>query len=138
MKRFTTLTYGILCYVVFLATFLYAIGFIGNLIVPKSIDSVPTVSPGTALMINTVLLVIFAVQHSVMARPFFKRAWLKIVPEAAERSTYVLCSSLAMILLFGLWQPIGGIIWDVDNALGQNTLHFIYGAGWALVLASTL
>ncbi len=137
MKRFTTLTYGILCYVVFLATFLYAIGFIGNLIVPKSIDSVPTVSPATALMINTVLLVIFAVQHSVMARPFFKQAWLRIVPEAAERSTYVLCSSLAMILLFGLWQPIGGVIWDVDNALGQNTLHFIYGAGWALVLAST-
>lgn len=109
MKRFTTLAYGIICYAVFFATFLYAIGFIGNLIVPKSIDSVPTVSLGTALFINTLWLAVFAIQHSVMARPFFKRAWTRIAPEAAERSTYVLFSSLALILLFALWQPMGGV-----------------------------
>lgn len=137
MKRAATLLYGIVCYVVFFASFLYAIGFIGNLIVPKSIDSVPTVTLGTALFIDTLLLAVFAVQHSVMARPFFKRAWNRIVPEATERSTYVLFSSLALILLFALWQPMGGVIWDVQDALGRNILHIAYGFGWVLVLAST-
>jgi len=137
MKRFITLTYGIFCYALFFATFLYAIGFIGNLIVPKSIDSVPTVSLSTALFINTLLLTVFALQHSIMARPFFKRAWTRIVPVAAERSTYVLFSSLALILLFALWQPMGGVIWDIDNAMARNALHVAYGFGWALVLAST-
>ena len=137
MKRFITLTYGIFCYALFFATFLYAIGFIGNLIVPKSIDSVPTVSLGAALFINTLLLTVFALQHSIMARPFFKRAWTRIVPVAAERSTYVLFSSLALILLFALWQPMGGVIWDIDNAMARNALHVAYGFGWALVLAST-
>jgi len=137
MKRFATLTYGILCYALFFATFLYAIGFIGNLIVPKSIDSVPTVSLSSALFINTLLLTVFALQHSIMARPFFKRAWTRIVPVAAERSTYVLFSSLALILLFALWQPMGGVIWDIDNAMARNALHVAYGFGWALVLAST-
>ena len=137
MKRIIVLTYGIFCYAVFLATFLYAIGFIGNLIVPKSIDSVPTVSLSVALLINTVLLAVFAVQHSLMARPFFKRAWTKVVPEAAERSTYVLFSSLALILVFALWQPMGGVIWDIDGALSRNALHIAYALGWTLVLAST-
>jgi protein-S-isoprenylcysteine O-methyltransferase Ste14 len=137
MKRLATLTYGIFCYALFFATFLYAIGFIGNLIVPKSIDSVPTVSLGTALFINTLLLAVFALQHSIMARPFFKRAWTRIVPVAAERSTYVLFSSLALILLFALWQPMGGVIWDVDNVIARTALHVAYGLGWALVLAST-
>ena len=137
MKRIITLTYGIFCYALFFATFLYAIGFIGNLIVPKSIDSVPTVSLGAALFINTLLLTVFALQHSIMARPFFKRAWTRIVPVAAERSTYVLFSSLALILLFALWQPMGGVIWDIDNAMARNALHVAYGFGWALVLAST-
>ncbi len=137
MKRLTTLAYGIICYVVFFATFLYAIGFIGNLIVPKSIDSVPTVSLGTALFINTLLLAVFAVQHSVMARPFFKRAWTRIVPEAVERSTYVLFSSLALILLFALWQPMGGIIWDLQGSAARMAIHIAYAFGWALVLYST-
>ncbi|MCH9694106.1 MAG: isoprenylcysteine carboxylmethyltransferase family protein [Gammaproteobacteria bacterium] len=137
MKRFAILIYGVVCYLVFFATFLYAIGFIGNLIVPKSIDSVPTVSIGTALFIDTCLLAVFAVQHSLMARPFFKRAWKRIVPEAAERSTYVLFSSLALILLFALWQPMGGVIWDIDNSLARNVLHASYAFGWLLVLAST-
>lgn len=137
MKRLTTLAYGIICYVVFFATFLYAIGFIGNLIVPKSIDSVPTVSLGTALFINALLLAVFAVQHSVMARPFFKRAWTRIVPEAVERSTYVLFSSLALILLFALWQPMGGIIWDLQGSAARMAIHIAYAFGWALVLYST-
>jgi len=137
MKRIATLTYGIFCYAVFFATFLYAVGFVGNLIVPKSIDSVPTVSLATALFINTLLLAVFAVQHSLMARPFFKRAWTKVVPEAAERSTYVLFSSLALILVFALWQPVGGIIWDINNPMLRTALHVVYGLGWVLVLAST-
>ena len=137
MKRIATLFYGVTCYAIFLATFLYAIGFIGNLIVLISIDSIPTVSLGTALLVDTVLLAVFAVQHSVMARPFFKRAWKRIVPEATERSTYVLFSSLALILLFALWQPMGGIIWDLQNSAARNALYVAYGFGWALVLAST-
>jgi protein-S-isoprenylcysteine O-methyltransferase Ste14 len=137
MKRIPILIYGVVCYALFFATFLYAIGFIGNLIVPKSIDSVPTVSIGLALFINTLLLTVFAVQHSVMARPFFKRAWTKIVPEAAERSTYVLFSSLAMILLFTLWQPMGGVIWNIQGESLRITLNVVYGFGWLLVLAST-
>jgi len=137
MKRVATLIYGVFCYAVFLATFLYAIGFIGNLIVPKSIDSVPMLSLGSALLINTVLLIVFAVQHSVMARPFFKRAWKRIVPEAAERSTYVLFSSLALILLFVMWQPMGGVVWELESSAARNAVYVAYGFGWVLVLAST-
>ena len=137
MKRFAMLTYGVTCYVVFLATFLYAIGFIGNLIVPKSIDSVPTMPLGTALFVNTLLLAVFAVQHSVMARPWFKQAWTRIVPVAAERSTYVLFSSLAMILLFVLWQPMGGVVWTVQDNAARIAFYTAFGFGWALVLVST-
>ena len=137
MKRIATLSYGVICYALFFATFLYAIGFIGNLIVPKSIDSIPTVSLGTALYINTLLLSVFALQHSIMARPFFKRAWIKIIPVAAERSTYVLFSSLALILLFALWQPMGGVIWDISDSVARTVLHVAYAFGWVLVLVST-
>ena len=137
MKRIAMLTYGVICYAVFFATFLYAIGFIGNLIVPKSIDSVPTASLGTALLVNTLLLVVFAVQHSVMARPWFKRAWTRIVPVAAERSTYVLFSSLALILLFALWQPMGGLVWAVQSEAARIALYTAYAFGWVLVLVST-
>ena len=137
MKRFAMLTYGVVCYAVFFAVFLYSIGFIGNLIVPKSIDSVPTASLGTALLINTLLLVVFAVQHSVMARPWFKKAWTRIVPVAAERSTYVLFSSLALILLFGMWQPMGGVIWEIQGEAGRIAMYVAYAFGWALLFAST-
>ena len=97
----------------------------------------PTASLGTALLVNTLLLVVFAVQHSVMARPWFKRAWTRIVPVAAERSTYVLFSSLALILLFALWQPMGGVVWAVQNEAASLALYAAYGFGWLLVLAST-
>ena len=137
MKRLFMFIYGLTCYAVFFATFLYAIGFIGNLIVPKSIDSVPQVPLGTALFINLLLLGVFAVQHSLMARPFFKRWWTQIVHPAAERSTYVLFSSLALILLFALWEPMGGVIWSIESTAGQWIAYGAYAFGWGLVLFST-
>jgi protein-S-isoprenylcysteine O-methyltransferase Ste14 len=136
-KRISIFVYGVLCYAVFFATFLYAIGFIGNLVVPKSMDS-PTQTPFLkALAINLCLLGIFAFQHSVMARPWFKRAWTTIVPETAERSTYVLFSSLALIALFAFWQPLGGRIWEVQNPTSRMIIYNIFGLGFALVLVST-
>jgi protein-S-isoprenylcysteine O-methyltransferase Ste14 len=137
MARFIILFYGVISYLIFLVTFLYAIGFMGNLLVPKSIDSGADGPLLNALIINVILLSIFAVQHSVMARPAFKAWWTKIIPKAAERSTYTLLSSLALILLFYYWQPMGGIIWQVENSIGQIILYSLFGFGWALVLVST-
>jgi protein-S-isoprenylcysteine O-methyltransferase Ste14 len=137
MKRAIIFLYGVVCYAVFFATFLYGIGFIGNLVVPKSIDSAREVSLGVALAINLGLLGLFAVQHSVMARPAFKRAWTRIVPEPAERSTYVLFSSLALIALFWFWQPMGGVIWDITAPAGRNLMYGVYALGWLLLLYST-
>jgi len=137
MKRLAIFLYGIVSYAVFFATFLYAIGFIGNLWVPKSMDSARDVALGTALAVDLGLLALFAVQHSVMARPAFKRWWTRIVPESAERSTYVLFSSLALIALFWFWQPMGGVVWDIESAAGANAMHAIYAAGWALLLYVT-
>lgn len=137
MKRLSVLLYGVVSYAIFFAVFLYAIGFIGNLWVPKSIDSARDVSLTTAILTNLGLLGLFAVQHSVMARPWFKRWWTKIVPEAAERSTYVLFSSLALIALFLLWQPMGGIVWDVTSTAGKVAIYGAYAFGWGLLLLAT-
>lgn len=137
MKRFLILLYGVACYAVFFATFLYAIGFVGNLWVPKAMDSPGDGHPGRALLINLGLLALFALQHSGMARPGFKRVWTRVIPESAERSTYTLLSSLALILLFWLWQPIGGVVWDVRNALGRALLYAAFAFGWGLVLVAT-
>jgi methanethiol S-methyltransferase len=137
MKRLAIFAYGLISYAVFFASFLYAIGFIGNFWVPKSIDSPREVSLATALLVNLSLLALFAVQHSVMARPAFKRWWTRIVPESAERSTYVLFSSLALIVLFWFWQPMGGVVWNITAPWGVNTMYALYAAGYALLLYTT-
>ncbi|MBZ5573552.1 MAG: isoprenylcysteine carboxylmethyltransferase family protein [Acidobacteriia bacterium] len=137
LRRMTAFWYGVVCYLVFFATFLYAVGFIGNFGVPKSIDSGPQLPIFQAFTINLALLGLFAVQHSVMARPWFKSAWTRIVPVPVERSTYVLLSSLALILMFWKWQPMGGVIWNVANASGRLTLNILFAVGWLTVLAAT-
>jgi len=137
MKRTLTLLYGVISYAIFFATFLYAIGFVGNLWVPRAMDSEPQTPVSLALAINIALLGVFALQHSVMARPAFKRWWTRIVPEVAERSTYTLLSSLALILLFWQWRPIGGVIWTVENEIGQALLWAGFAFGWLLVLVTT-
>lgn len=135
--RVATFVYGVLCYLIFFGTFLYAIGFLGDVLVPKSIDSGRTGPLGEALLINAALLTLFAVQHSTMARPWFKRMWTRIVPNQIERSTYVLLSSLALILLFALWQPIGGVIWKVEQPVLRAVLYGLFATGFLVVLIST-
>ena len=122
MRRVGVFVYGVIAYLLFLATFLYAVGFVGDFAVPRSIDSAREGTLGGALAIDLALLGLFALQHSVMARPAFKRWWTSIIPEAAERSTYVLASSLALLLLFWLWRPIGGVVWQIENPVGQVLL----------------
>lgn len=135
--RIATLLYGIACYLVFFVTFLYAIAFLGDFGVPKYIDSGPQGPVGQALAINAALLALFATQHSLMARQWFKRAWTRIVPPAAERSTYVLFSSLALIVLFWQWRPMGGLIWQVDGQIVRLAIYAVYALGWLLLFIST-
>jgi protein-S-isoprenylcysteine O-methyltransferase Ste14 len=136
-NRVFTFLYGAICYAVFLASFLYAIGFIGNFAVPKSMDSISGDGWQRALLVDLGLLALFAVQHSVMARPGFKRTFTRIVPAALERSTYVLASSVALLFLFWQWRPLGGVIWDVQNPLGRTALYSGFGLGWLVVLYAT-
>ena len=136
-KRLSIFIYGVVSYAIFFVTYLYAIGFVGNLWVPKSMDSARQVPFLTALFTDLALLGLFAIQHSVMARPGFKRWWTSIVPAAAERSTYVLFSSVALILLFAYWQPLGGAVWAVTSPLGQAAVYAAFAFGWLLVLVST-
>ena len=137
MSRTLCFVYGFACYVVCLFTFVYAIGFIGNVGVPVSMDSRPLGPTGVALAVDLGLLVLFALQHSVMARPAFKRWWTQIVPPAAERSTYVLFSSLALALLFWQWRPLGGVVWDVEQPALRALLYATFAAGWLTVLVTT-
>ena len=137
MQRVLIFVYGVVAYALFFATFLYAIGFVGNLFVPKAIDSAPQVPFIQALLVNLGLLGLFAVQHSVMARRSFKRWVTRIIPQSAERSTFVVASSLALIALFVFWQPMGGVIWSIENPQAQILLHVAFAFGWLLVLVST-
>jgi methanethiol S-methyltransferase len=137
MKKIIFLVYGIIAYIIFFGTYCYAVGFVTNLVVPTGLDSKPTSPLGFALLVNVGMLVLFALQHSVMARPAFKRWWTTIVPEPLERSTYVLLSSLCLILLFIYWQPMGGVIWSVKSELAYQILTGITLLGFVIVLVST-
>jgi protein-S-isoprenylcysteine O-methyltransferase Ste14 len=137
LKRIAFFIYGTLSYLIFLGTFLYAIGFIGNFGVPTTLDGVPSGPLGIALAIDVGLLGLFAVQHSVMARKWFKDWWTRIVPKPVERSTYVLFSSLALILLFWQWRPLGGVVWSIEDPSAQFILRGLFAFGWGLVLVST-
>jgi len=128
--------YGLISYAVFLVVFLYAIGFVGGFLVPKTIDSGPAGPVGVALAVDVMLLGLFAVQHSVMARPGFKRWWTQMVPRSVERSTYVLLASLILALLFWQWRPIEGTLWQAQGA-GAAALWALYAAGWVIVLLAT-
>ena len=137
LARISGFIYGIVCYGIFLGTFLYAVGFVGNLIVPRSIDSVANIPLSSAILIDLSLLGIFGLQHSLMARLWFKAWWTQIVPKPIERSTYVLFSSLCLIALFYFWQPMGFTIWNVQNSLGQAIFYSLFAFGWLLVLVAT-
>jgi len=137
MKRVLVFAYGVASYALFFATFLYAIGWVGNLFVPMALDGEPAMPFLQALIVNLLLLTVFALQHSVMARPAFKRWLTRAIPEAAERSTYVLASSLALVLLFHLWQPMGGVVWDIQDPIGRAAAYALFGFGWGLVLVTT-
>lgn len=137
MGRWLSFTYGVMSYIIFLVAFLYSIGFIGNLLVPKSIDSGAATSMLRTVIIDLILLALFAVQHSVMARPGFKRRWTKFVPRHVERSTYVLLSSLLLLLLFWQWRPILTPIWVIDNPVGRDIVQALFWLGWAVVLLAT-
>ena len=137
-KRVAVLLYGVVSYAAFFVTFVYAAGFLGNFVVPKSIDGIPTDSVWVALLVNAGLLGLFAVQHSVMAREPFKRFITRLIPESAERSTYTLVSSVLLILLFWQWRPMGGAIWNITSPVGAGLMYAGLGFGFLLVLAASL
>lgn len=136
MGGVVALLYGVICYLLFFASFLYAIGFVGNVGVPKSIDSGPAGPLVPSLIVDLVVLGVFAVQHSLMARPAFKKVWTRLVPASVERSTYVLFSSLALVLIFWQWRPLPGPVWSVSG-IGAAILTATFWAGFGIVLVST-
>lgn len=135
-KAFASI-YAAIAYAAFLASYLYAIGFVGNLVVPKTIDSGSEVGIAESLIVNLILLSLFAVQHSVMARPGFKQKWTRIVPEHVERSTYVLLSSLLLLLLYWQWRPMNDVIWSVEEPAGRVVLWAFFWFGWVITLLSS-
>src|SRR6266850_1779727 len=137
MSKFIGFLYGLAAYLVFFVTFLYAAGFVEGLVVPKTIDSGPVVPIAEALVVNLLLMSLFAVQHSVMARRQFKEWWTQFVPKSVERSTYVLLASLALILLFWQWRPIPAVVWQVADPTAAQAVMVLSFVGWLLVLTST-
>jgi methanethiol S-methyltransferase len=137
MKRIVSFAYGIVVYLIFLGTFLYAIGFIGGFGAPTALDGPLRGSFGAALAVDLGLLALFAVQHSLMARPWFKERWARLVPPPIERSTYVLFSSVALAVLFWQWRPLGGAVWSVDDPAGRLVIRALFASGWGLVLLTT-
>jgi protein-S-isoprenylcysteine O-methyltransferase Ste14 len=136
MSRISIFLYGIVSYVIFFAVFLYGIGFIGGFLTPTTLDSAPHSGLGWALTVDLGLLAAFALQHSGMARPAFKRWWTRIIPEEMERSTYVMVSSLALAVLYVFWEPIGGVIWSTEGVV-RNVVIGLYVFGWLLLLYTT-
>jgi methanethiol S-methyltransferase len=137
MKRYLTIGYGAAAYLLFVVAFLYAIGFVGNLAVPRSVDHGINASIGEAVLVNLVLLGLFGVQHSVMARPGFKRWWTRIVPTPIERSTYVVFASVVLLVLYWQWRTMPAVIWDVRKPAGCLVVWSAFWLGWAIVFAST-
>lgn len=137
MGRVITFIYGLICYLAFFGTILYAIGFIENMVVPKGIDDGTVGSAGQSILINVLLLGAFALQHSIMARPAFKVWWTKIIPKQIERSTYVLLSSGLLCLMFWQWRPMTTALWSIDQPILKHGLHGISFLGWAMVFYST-
>lgn len=138
MSKAATLLYAAIAYAIFFATFLYLIAFVGDVpLVPRTVDQGPEAPIAVALIINTLLIAVFGLQHSIMARQGFKRAWTRIVPPQAERSTFVLFASLALIMMFVFWRPIGTGVWEVSAPPAQMVLWALFGLGWLVVLLST-
>lgn len=137
ISRMGAFVYGVIAYCFFFGTLLYAIGFVGNLLVPKTIDSGTAGNIGFAIGINSLLLALFALQHSIMARPTFKRWWTRFVAQPVERSTFVLLASLVLILLFAFWQPVPIVLWKAENPYVTSILYGFSAAGWAVVFVST-
>ena len=137
MGKLLLMLYSVLSYLMFLLSFVYAIGFVGNVLVPKGIDQGTTYPLLNSIIIDVLLLGLFAIQHSVMARPVFKKLWTKIIPHAVERSTYVLLASLILLLIFWQWRPMTGVVWDVRGTLAEPVLWALFALGWVVVLLST-
>lgn len=136
-RRIAIFAFGIVSYLVFLATFLYALGFVGGFLVPTTLDGPARMPLLPALAIDLGLLALFALQHSVMARPAFKRRWIRWVSPQLERPIYVLASSLCLIAMFALWQPLGGEVWHLESPLARGAAWAVFGFGWGLVLVTT-
>jgi protein-S-isoprenylcysteine O-methyltransferase Ste14 len=137
MKRWSFFVYGVFCYLLFLATYAYMVGFVANVVVPKSIDSAPAEGLG-AVGINLLLLGLFALQHSIMARPWFKRFWTRLVPQPIERSTYCLLSCAAVLLLIWQWRGLDAVLWNVENPVGRGLMWSLFAMGWLMVPAVSL
>ncbi len=137
MRRFLVLGYGLVCYLIFFGTFLYLVGFLGNFLVPKGVDDGTVIPLFPALCLNLGLIALFGIQHSVMARPAFKERWTRIVPRSVERSTYVLVTSLILISIFWLWQPMPQTVWRAESPWLAALLRALFFAGFLITLLST-